>query len=87
MVALWCDVTQANDPWLDRLTTSALAADLDGPGGRRTVADSIQRVIYHYWFHAGEILAIRQQLGHLRLPEFVGDIDARAPWRPDSAPD
>ena len=38
---------------------------------------------YHYWFHIGEILAIRQILGHPRLPQFVGDIDGRAPYRPD----
>lgn len=27
--------------------------------------------------------AIRQQLGHTRLPQFVGSIDAKAPYRPD----
>ena len=36
---------------------------------------------YHYWFHTGEILAIRQVLGHARLPEFVGNIDVEAPYR------
>ena len=82
MLQLWRQVTGSVDPWLDDLTTATLAADLAGPGGKRTVADSIQRVTYHYWFHAGEILAVRQQLGHRRLPEFVGDIDGRAPWRP-----
>ena len=63
------------------------AADLGGTGGKRTVGDSIQRVTYHYWFHIGEILAIRQLLGHRRLPEYVGDIDSRAPWRPDPPDD
>jgi hypothetical protein len=83
MLLLWRQVATSVDPWLDELTTGTLAADLGGPGGKRTVADSIQRVTYHYWFHIGEILAICQQLGHRRLPEFVGDIDSRAPWRPD----
>ncbi|MGQ0847748.1 MAG: hypothetical protein ACT4OP_01265 [Actinomycetota bacterium] len=41
------------------------------------------RTIYHYWYHTGENMAIRQQLGHIDLPEFVGDIDGRAPYRPD----
>jgi len=37
---------------------------LPPPGATRTVGDAIQRVTYHYWFHIGEILAIRQLLGH-----------------------
>jgi hypothetical protein len=40
------------------------------------------RTTYHYWYHLGEGLAVRQQLGHDRLPDFVGDIDGKAPWRP-----
>ena len=36
------------------------------------------RNIYHYWYHTGENMAIRQQLGHMQLPEYVGDIDAKA---------
>ena len=30
-----------------------------------------------------ENLAIRQQLGHKRLPQFVGNIDRQAPYRPE----
>ena len=56
--------------------------DLAGSGPRRTVGSGLQRVTYHYWFHTGEILAIRQVLGHRRLPEFVGNIDEEAPYRP-----
>ncbi len=29
---------------------------------------------YHYWFHIGKAHAIRQQLGHTDLPQFVGDM-------------
>jgi hypothetical protein len=38
-------------------------------------------VVYHYWFHIGEILAVRQLLGHPGLPEFVGDLHVDAPYR------
>jgi hypothetical protein len=41
-------------------------------------------VTYHYWFHIGEILAIRQILGHPKLPEYVGPVEKRAPWRRDA---
>jgi hypothetical protein len=40
-------------------------------------------VIYHYWFHSGEALAIRQMLGQSNLPEFVGNIQTQAPYRPE----
>jgi hypothetical protein len=43
-------------------------------------------VIYHYWFHVGEIISIRQILGHRDVPEFVGDIDGEAPYRPEPLP-
>jgi hypothetical protein len=32
------------------------------------------RVTYHYWFHTGEAHAVRQQLGHPDLPQFVGNM-------------
>jgi hypothetical protein len=38
-------------------------------------------VIYHYWYHLGESLGLRQALGHTGLPDFVGNIDTRAPYR------
>jgi DinB superfamily len=81
MLTAWGSVTGAADPWLDRLRVSDLVDPLPGGGPRRTIGSAIQRVTYHYWFHTGEILAIRQVLGHSRLPEFVGDIDGRAPYR------
>jgi uncharacterized damage-inducible protein DinB len=76
-------VMAAADPWLDALTTDDLMAELPPPGPKRTVGDALHRAIYHQWFHAGEILAIRQLLGHRRLPEFVGGLEGVAPYRPD----
>jgi len=82
MVAAWTDVTAAADAWLDGIAPAELTGPLGGPGPKRTIGSAIQRVTYHYWFHTGEILAIRQVLGHPRLPEFVGNIDDEAPYRP-----
>jgi hypothetical protein len=81
MVAAWHTVTDAADPQLDALDEAALQRSLPGQPPRR-MGDSLHRVTYHYWFHAGEILAIRQLLDHPNRPEFVGDIDAEAPYRP-----
>ena len=82
MIDAWRAVTAAADPWLDAFAAADLATALPGEGPRRTVGSALQRVTYHYWFHTGEILAIRQVLGHARLPEFVGNLDDEAPWRP-----
>ena len=84
----WRAVTAAADPVLDTLDTAALEAWL--PRTRqpqtRTVGSTVQRVTYHYWFHIGEITAIRQILGHSDVPEFVGDIDGEAPYRAEPLP-
>jgi len=81
MQRAWETVTSATDPFLDDLDEAAMARSLPGSPARR-YGDAILRVTYHYWFHAGEILAIRQLLGHPRRPEFVGDLDGQAPYRP-----
>lgn len=82
MLAAWDEVTARTDPWLDGLGASDLSGTLPGSGPHRSIGSALQRVIYHYWFHTGEILAIRQVLGNPGLPEFVGNIDDEAPWRP-----
>jgi hypothetical protein len=81
MIAAWNIVTAAADPWLEDLAAADMVGDLPGTGPQRTIGSALQRVTYHYWFHTGEILAIRQVLGHQRLPEFVGNIDDEAPYR------
>ena len=80
----WETITRASDRWLEGLTTRRLQ-DFVISRGRPTkwmFGNLLQRVIYHYWFHTGENMAIRQSLGHKRLPQFVGNIDGQAPYRP-----
>jgi len=85
----WKAITAEVDPWLDTLTSAKLeqAVLSQGKPTRRIYGNLLQRVIYHYWYHIGENMAIRQQLGHKNLPQFVGDIDSHAPYRPDSRGD
>jgi hypothetical protein len=86
MLAAWLTVTQAADPWLDALTAEKLQEHVvrKGKPSPYIFGNLLQRVIYHYWYHIGENMAIRQQLGHSHLPVFVGDIDGEAPYRPES---
>lgn len=79
----WQTITQLADPFLDTLTTEKLLEVhyLDEQQTDYFTAGTLlQRVIYHYWYHNGENMAIRQMLGHTNLAEFVGDIDTEAPF-------
>jgi hypothetical protein len=86
VVSAWRAITTAADPWLDTLTPAKLEEYVISNGKQidRIYGNLLQRVIYHYWYHIGENLAIRQQLGHGRLPQFVGAIDSKAPYLPES---
>jgi hypothetical protein len=83
----WQAVTEASDPFLETLTTEALQTHpvVDGKPGLQSFGTLLRRVTYHYWFHIGEALAVRQILGNQDLPEFVGDIHVQAPYRPELA--
>jgi uncharacterized damage-inducible protein DinB len=86
MLEAWTAITQAADPWLATLTSEKLSTSFtrkDGRPGQRTFGSLLQRVIYHYWYHTGENMAIRQLLGHTRLAQFVGNIDDKAPYAPE----
>ncbi len=79
--AAWRSITGAADPWLDALTTQSLQAPL--AEGFSNVGTFLRRTTYHYWYHLGEAMAVRQSLGHVNLPDFVGDIDSLAPYQPE----
>jgi hypothetical protein len=80
----WRAITAAADPWLDAVTPETLLRTMtvDGRPTDITFGSMMLRTTYHYWFHNGENAAIRQHLGHADLPQFVGDIDHEAPYRP-----
>jgi DinB family protein len=85
MLEMWNVVTAAADPYLDTLTTESLQTDLllDGKPVGQSRGSALRRITYHYWYHIGEIQAMRQMLGHTGLPEYVGDIEGEAPYRPE----
>jgi hypothetical protein len=85
-VAAWRTICSEADAWLDTVTVDVLLSHFrraDGQPGRRTYGSLLLRVIYHYWYHLGENMAVRQLLGHTRLPQFVGNIDEQAPYFPE----
>ena len=86
MLRLWRKITKASEPFLDSLSTKDLLKDLpiNGKSVGQTQGDAIRRMTYHYWFHIGEIQSIRQMLGHKKLPIYVGSLEAKAPYRPET---
>jgi hypothetical protein len=85
MLEIWHSVTQEVDPFLNELTTEKLLIELlrEGKSVGQSIGSAIRRMTYHYWYHIGEIQAIRQMLVHKNLPEYVGDIETEAPYRPE----
>jgi len=83
MMAAWERIVAQSERFLGSLATADLERPL--PFDRRptppTAGTEVQRITYHYWDHIGEASAVRQILGHRRLPQFVGDIDTMAPYR------
>lgn len=81
----WEAVTAATDPWLDALDGRALLAPVVREGKPTDILFGLLllRMTDHYWYHTGENAAIRRCLGHTGLPDFVGNIDAAAPYRPE----
>lgn len=81
----WRKVAPATEAFLETRTTEDLLEDLpdNGRPSGQSLGSAIRRLTYHYWFHIGEIQAIRQMLAHKRLPVYVGNIEAKAPYRPE----
>jgi hypothetical protein len=82
---LWHQVIEASAAFLESLTTGSLQSELllEGKPVGQSVGSALRRMTYHYWYHIGEIQAVRQMLGHASLPEYVGDLETIAPYRPE----
>ncbi|MBZ0278572.1 MAG: DinB family protein [Anaerolineae bacterium] len=80
MWATWSAVIRAADEYLDTVTSEMLLAAL--PHEPRPFDPTISagtrllRNTYHYWYHLGEALSVRQQFGHTSLPQFVGNMSS-----------
>lgn len=78
MLAAWRTITAEADRYLDTLTPAKLQDYLSYKGKAldENIGTMLMRNIYHYWYHIGEMQAVRQLLGHANLAEYVGDMDS-----------
>jgi uncharacterized damage-inducible protein DinB len=76
MWTAWREVTRAADSYLDTLDGAQMQEFFVWKGEKRpeSIGTMLLRNIYHYWFHTGEAHAMRQLLGNMDLPQFVGDM-------------
>ena len=75
MISYWEIITHNTDDYLFRMKESDLLENMMVKGKELpfNMGTMISRVIYHYWYHNGEMQALRQLMGHSDLPEFVSD--------------
>ena len=84
MWAVWRKVTTSADEFLATLTPGIMQTYLlrDGKPVDESIGTLLMRNIYHYWYHTGEASAVRQMLGHTKVPDFVGDMTTAA-YKPE----
>jgi len=75
MISYWEKITQDSDDYLFQMKESDLLEKMVVKGKELpfNIGTMISRVIYHYWYHNGEMQALRQLMGHSDLPDFVSD--------------
>jgi hypothetical protein len=83
-VDAWKAVMAEADNYLEPLTPEKMETFLaeDGRPFDENVGTTLMRNIYHYWSHLGEIISIRQIMGHAHVPEYVGDL-RKVMYRPE----
>lgn len=83
----WKEVTQTADVYLETVTQGIVETNLlfdNGKTSRESIGTMLLRNYYHYWFHTGEVHALRQMLGHKNLSDFVGDM-SKYQYSPENA--
>lgn len=73
MMAAWHAIQATVNPFLDALTEADMATYFEYKGRQmENYGTVLRRMTWHYWYHLGEMQAIRQAMGHTELPQFVG---------------
>lgn len=71
---LWQKITKEADLFLLGLRPEDLRKQLfwEGNALPDNIGKLLLRTTYHYWFHLGKVHSVRQMLGHVGLPMYVG---------------
>lgn len=74
-LAVWREATAKADEWLAKADHEELQQPMQ-ISWPENLGTALMRSIFHYWFHCGEVNAIRQLLGHPEIM-FVGVLNGR----------
>lgn len=71
--AAWDEVTAVSDEYLNTLTEEDMTKILyRGEASMGNIGTMLRRQIWHYWYHLGEMQAIRSVMGHKNQPPYIG---------------
>ncbi len=85
--ASWHTVMPVCNVYLDTLTDADMTVYLKLPNGTPfwdDIGTVILRHTWHYWYHLGEMQALRSAMGHKNLGPYIGRVTPEAQFRPRS---
>lgn len=77
VMAAWKTIIPVCDVYLEQLSEADMSAFLIRPNGQRfgdDIGTTLLRHTWHYWYHLGEMQALRSKMGHKNLPPYIGKI-------------
>ena len=80
----WHTVMDASLPYLNALTDDDMATYLKFPNGKNfwdDIGTTILRHTWHYWYHLGEMQALRSGLGHKDMTPYIGNMRSLGAYR------
>jgi len=74
MADLWQAAINASEDYLVKLSKEDMEKRLivNGKELSANIGTMFMRITYHYFYHVGEMQAVRQLLGHSDLPSYIG---------------
>lgn len=86
MMAAWQKIQVVVNKFLDTLTEDNMATQLSRHGrSTDNYGTLLRRQTWHYWYHLGEMQAIRQALGHKNQPQYIGRLNPEVTYAPNAA--
>lgn len=86
MRSAWDTIQAEVTPFLEGLTEDDLNRTFERDGRfTENFGTVILRQTWHYWYHLGEMQAIRQALGHTDQPQYIGRMNPEVKYTPNAA--
>ncbi len=77
VMGMWHQVMPVANQYLETLTEADMESHLLFPDGTQfwdDIGTTLLRHTWHYWYHLGEMQAIRSGMAHKNMPPFIGNM-------------